>query len=83
MSTYRVTFTDDGRIGRTRGNAPVDLTADDYDGLADAVYRHVRPKLASQGVEVVLGERLNGRLEGAVYCGFHVGARFTFEEVPA
>jgi hypothetical protein len=70
----------DQRIGRSHDVQPVNFPTDDLDALALAVHDHVRPKLASRFIEVVLDPDGQDECTGSgfVLCGFHTGARFTW-----
>jgi hypothetical protein len=63
------------RIGRNHTvepiTVPATLTADD---IAEHVYRHARPHLASRNVEVAV-DLEHGH--GTIFCGFNNGGTFT------
>jgi hypothetical protein len=66
VPAYRVTFEDNGRIGRTRGNGDLVITARDANDVADQVYRHVKNKLASRWFEVTVDLEAQ---RGSIECG--------------
>jgi hypothetical protein len=72
MPDYRVTWRD-GRIGRHHDQPPAVLTADDADALAQAIHRHVRPRLMSRDVKVAVDL---AAMSGFVFCGLRIGASF-------
>jgi hypothetical protein len=71
---YTISFE---RVGRHHYVPPLDVTADDADEIAFAVYNYVRPRLASGDVEVAA--HLD-TMRGMIYCGFHIGGEFTIAE---
>jgi hypothetical protein len=75
--TYRVTF-EDGRIGRRRDINPVIVNATDADELAEAVFRYAKPFLMSRDVEVSADLEA---MSGTIYCGLHIGGKYTIETV--
>ncbi len=76
MKTYRVTF---DRIGRNHDVAPLIAKARDAAELADRIYKHARPHLRSQDVDVFV-ELDAGK--GFIACGMHTGGNFTFHPEP-
>lgn len=74
MHTATITW-EDGRIGRSRNNEPVEIEYSDGDDLAEKVYEVVKSKLASRNIEVIVAGDT-----GLVACGFQVGAKFTINE---
>lgn len=73
MTNYRVTF---DRIGRDHNAAPVEFRAADADDLAEKLYRHIRPHVASRFPDVVVDlEQMNG----FIATGMHIAGRFTIE----
>jgi len=76
MPAYRVTF---DRIGRTHEAAvlTLDTEAADADDLSARIYRHARRFLGSRDVEVVVDLETPEVGKGAIFCGMHVGGRFT------
>jgi hypothetical protein len=75
MSDLRVTF---DRIGRDHDAQPITVPDGDADGIAYHVLTYVRPRLASNGVEVAVHR---DEMRGTIYCGFRVGGSFTLEPV--
>lgn len=76
--TYRCTFTDDGRIGRTHGVEPLTVRAADGDILAERVFAYARPHLRSSDVEAFVNL---DEMRGFIRCGFQSGASFTIDLV--
>lgn len=71
----------DGRVGRNRGLAPVELDTDGTtDGILSAVEREARKHLASRGVEA---DYHPGDRRGWVTAGGRVVAEFTLDPVGA
>jgi hypothetical protein len=85
MATITVTFTDDARIGRSHGVAPLviddmpeAIEAVNWNDVAAAVFGYARPRLASRDIDVELHQDTEtATIGGTVFCGFQIGARFT------
>lgn len=73
-TSVRVMF---DRIGRDHAVPWLDIRFNgDADMLAEAIYKYARPRLGSKDVEVEVDLE---EMTGLIYCGWHVGGRFTIE----
>jgi hypothetical protein len=72
LPAYRIVFKD-GRIGRTRGNGDVVITARGAEHIADQVFRMAQKKLASKWFDVAVDlEEGKGWIEGGRFGEFTI-----------
>ncbi len=72
MSHYRIEFTGE-RIGRNHEVEPIEIEAESADGIAEAVYRHARTKLASSHFDVVARiDTMSGTIEAGRFGSFTI-----------
>ena len=74
-TTYHVIF---DRIGRNHSPKPIDLEAVDAQDLAEQIYNHVKPQLASRFPDVTVNLE---EMRGSIVTGMVVAGKFTLTEV--
>jgi hypothetical protein len=75
VTTYHVIF---DRIGRNHSPKPADFEAVDAQDLAEKIYTHVKPQLASRFPDVAVDFE---EMTGSIVTGMLVAGKFTITEV--